>query len=41
MADLTALQAKISTILADIDLRFDEPMSNHTSFRIGGKVEVI
>lgn len=41
MADLTALQDKISTILADIDLRFDEPMSNHTSFRIGGKVEVM
>ena len=32
----TDFQTKIKTLLPDIDLKFDEPMSKHTSFRIGG-----
>ena len=34
-------QQKITTLLPEIDLRFAEPMSKHTSFRIGGPVEVM
>ena len=34
-------QKKLSTLLPDLDLRFSEPMSRHTSFRIGGPVEVM
>lgn len=41
MADLTVFQEKISTLLSDVELRFFEPMSKHTSFRIGGDAEVM
>ena len=37
----TAFQMKIQEILPGIDLRFNEPMKNHTSFRIGGPAEVM
>lgn len=41
MTDLTLFQQKISAYLSDIELRFNEPMSKHTSFRIGGGAEVM
>lgn len=41
MRELTVFQQKISALLGDMTLRFDEPMSKHTSFRIGGAVEVM
>ena len=41
MAELTVFQEKISALLGDVELRFDEPMSKHTSFRIGGGAEVM
>ena len=41
MTELTVFQQKISALLTDIELRFDESMVNHTSFRIGGEVEVM
>ena len=41
MTDLTLFQQKISASLSDIELRFDEPMSKHTSFRIGGGAEAM
>ena len=41
MADLTVFQEKISALLSDVELRFDEPMHKHTSFRIGGDAEVM
>ena len=39
--DNTAFQEKIATLLPKISLRFYEPMAKHTSFRIGGPVEVM
>ena len=41
MMELTEFQKQISKILDKIVLRFNEPMSSHTSFRIGGPVEVM
>ena len=41
MAQLTALQSKLSALLPDMELRFEEPMHKHTSFRIGGGAEVM
>ena len=41
MTDLTLFQQKLSDYLPDIELRFNEPMSKHTSFRIGGGAEVM
>jgi len=41
MTNLTELQQKITALICDIELRFDEPMANHTSFRIGGGAEVM
>ncbi len=41
MADLTVFQEKISALLPHVELRFCEPMSKHTSFRIGGGAEVM
>ena len=41
MTDMTVFQQKITALLPDFDLRLDEPMSKHTSFRIGGPVEVM
>ena len=41
MTELTDFQRKISAFLPQIELRFQEPMSRHTSFRIGGAAEVV
>lgn len=41
MTELTDFQRKISALLPDVELRLEEPMSKHTSFRIGGNVEVM
>ncbi len=41
MSNLTDFQCKINTFLPEIQLRFQEPMSKHTSFRIGGAAEVM
>ena len=41
MTDLTLFQQKMADFLPGIDLKFWEPMSNHTSFRIGGGAEII
>ena len=41
MTELTDFQRKISALLPDLELRMMEPMSRHTSFRIGGPVEVM
>ena len=37
----TDIQKKLVTLLPDIDLAMNEPMAKHTSFRIGGPVEVM
>lgn len=39
--EFTDFQKKLVTLLPDIDLIMDEPMAKHTSFRIGGPVEVM
>ena len=41
MTELTDFQRKISAFLPEIALRYHEPMSKHTSFRIGGVAEVM
>ena len=41
MTELTVFQQNISAFLPDVELRFEEPMAKHTSFRIGGPVEVM
>ncbi len=41
MMNKTALQHRITALLPDIDIRLFEPMSKHTSFRIGGPAEVM
>lgn len=41
MTDFTVFQQKISALLPEMELRFEEPMAKHTSFRIGGPVEVM
>ena len=41
MTELTDFQQKISALLPDIECRFNENMAKHTSFRIGGPVEVM
>lgn len=41
MTELTDLQRKLSAALPHIRLRFEESMSAHTSFRIGGGAEVM
>ena len=38
MRDLTSLQKQINSVC---ELKYNEPMSNHTSFRIGGEAEVM
>lgn len=40
MTNLTLLQQKIEEISPKCERKYNEPMSNHTSFRIGGKAEV-
>ena len=41
MTELTVFQRKIADLLPKIELRFHEPMSRHTSFRIGGPAETM
>ena len=41
MTELTDFQRKLSALLPEMELRFNEPMSRHTSFRIGGAAEVM
>ena len=41
MSNLTVFQREIQSFLSEIELRFEEPMSKHTSFRIGGAAEVM
>lgn len=38
---MTEFQSKISNLLPDFELRYQEPLSKHTSFRIGGPAEVM
>jgi len=37
----TKLQNKFTALLPDVELRFDEPMAAHTSFKIGGPAEIM
>ena len=41
MTELTLFQRELQEKLPAFDLRFQEPMSRHTSFRIGGAAEVM
>lgn len=41
MIELTHLQRLFSEYVPNITLRFNEPLSEHTSFRIGGNAEII
>ncbi len=41
MTIMTDFQQKISALLPNIELRLEEPMAKHTSFHIGGPVEVM
>lgn len=41
MTDLTLFQQKVSALLQKIEHRFEEPLSRHTSFKIGGGAEVM
>ena len=41
MTIMTDFQQKMTALLPDLDLRLEELMSKHTSFRIGGPVEVM
>ena len=41
MTIMTDFQQKITALLPDLDLRLNEPLSKHTSFRIGGGAEVM
>lgn len=41
MTELTDFQRKISAFLPETELRYNEPMAKHTSFRIGGGAEVM
>ena len=41
MTELTVFQQKISAFCGEIELRFNESMAKHTTFRIGGNAEVM
>ena len=41
MTELTDFQQKFSAFCGSIELRFEESMAKHTSFRIGGNAEVM
>ena len=41
MSNLTDFQRKTASFLPEMELRFEEPMAKHTSFRIGGGAEVM
>ena len=41
MTELTEFQRKLSALLPDVELRFEEALAKHTSFRIGGSAEIM
>ena len=41
MTEFTVFQQKISALIPNIELKMNEPMAKHTSFRIGGGAEVM
>ena len=41
MSMTTELQNKIAALLPNVELRFNEPMASHTSFKIGGPAEIM
>ena len=41
MTELTVFQKKMTDLLPNAALKFNEPLSRHTSFRIGGSAEVM
>ena len=41
MTEFTSLQQKMAAALPGVELRFEEKMADHTSFRIGGTVEIM
>ena len=41
MTEMTIFQKNLMEKLPNVELRFDEPMSRHTSFRIGGPASVM
>ena len=41
MTELTVFQRNLSAFCSEIELRFNESMAKHTSFRIGGEAEVM
>lgn len=41
MTELTVLQQKLSAVFPAVELRFQEPMTKHTSLRIGGPAEIM
>ena len=41
MTELTDFQRKVSAFCSETELRFNESMAKHTSFRIGGNAEVM
>ena len=41
MTEMAIFQKNLTEKLPNVELRFDEPMSRHTSFRIGGPVAVM
>jgi len=41
MTQRNLFQQKLSDLLPDVELRFDEPLARHTSFRIGGPAEAM
>ena len=41
MTELTVFQQKLSALIPEIELKYNEPMAKHTSFKIGGSAEVM
>ena len=41
MTKMTDFQRNITAFLPEIEIRLQEPMSSHTSFRIGGPAEAM
>ena len=39
--EMTVFQQKLSALLPNIDLKLNESMARHTSFKIGGSAEVM
>ena len=41
MSELSVFQRNITAFFPEIELRFEESLARHTSFRIGGSAEVM